>query len=137
VDLWFVTSIESHKLDELAGDNHCNLAFYKASGDWVSVSGLARIIQDPARARQLYSADWKTLFPDLGDGVHNGSCNDPRIALIDVEVHSATYAKNAKAKPIVLFEKAVKPHRAILSETKSLSESELRGYTTGTQIPQV
>eukprot|EP01112_Ceratiomyxa_fruticulosa_P016254 TRINITY_DN4880_c0_g3_i2.p1 TRINITY_DN4880_c0_g3~~TRINITY_DN4880_c0_g3_i2.p1 ORF type:complete len:123 (-),score=19.30 TRINITY_DN4880_c0_g3_i2:24-392(-) len=92
VDLWFVTSIESHKLDELAGDNHCNLSFYKASGDWVSVSGIARIIQgDQARIQQLYSADWRALFPDLGDGVHNGLPTDPRIALIEVEVFNSFF----------------------------------------------
>jgi len=136
VDLWFVTSIESEKLSELSSDNHCNLSFYKPSGDWVSVSGLARIIQDKARAQQLYSPEWKTIFPDLGDGVHNGSIDDPRIALIDVEVHSASYAKNPKAKPVVLIERAVKPHRPILqTETKCLSESELRSYSR-TTLPQ-
>src|SRR3712207_3811485 len=41
-DLWFVTNVESHKLDELAHDRHVNLAFYRdRTREWVSVSGTA------------------------------------------------------------------------------------------------
>src|SRR6476646_6406306 len=42
-DLWFVTDIESHKLDELATDPHVNCAYFNGrSREWVSVSGVAR-----------------------------------------------------------------------------------------------
>src|SRR5262249_29621033 len=41
-DLWFVTDIESHKLDELELDPHVNLAYYRdRTREWVSVSGTA------------------------------------------------------------------------------------------------
>ena len=43
-DLWFVTNVESHKLDELTHDPHVNLAFYRdRTRDWVSVSGTATL----------------------------------------------------------------------------------------------
>ena len=41
-NLWFVTDVESHKLDELEGDPHVNLAYFDTdSYEWVSVSGTA------------------------------------------------------------------------------------------------
>src|SRR4051794_25606431 len=43
-DLWFVTDIESHKLDELEFDRQVNLAYYRdRTREWVSVSGAATI----------------------------------------------------------------------------------------------
>ena len=47
MDLWFMTNLESHKLDDLESDPHVNLAYYKdRSREWVSVSGLATITTD-------------------------------------------------------------------------------------------
>ena len=41
-DLWFVTNVDTHKLDELALDPHVNCAYYnKKTREWVSVSGVA------------------------------------------------------------------------------------------------
>src|ERR671913_175765 len=46
-DLWFVTDIESNKLDELQFDPHVNLAYYKdRTREWVSVSGTATMSQE-------------------------------------------------------------------------------------------
>ena len=43
-DLWFVTLADTEKLDDLAHDQHVNLAYYRDSNrEWVSVSGLAKI----------------------------------------------------------------------------------------------
>jgi general stress protein 26 len=105
-DLWFVTDIESHKLDELVFDSHVNVAYYNnKSREWVSVSGTARITQDQAKIRELYEKDWKAWFGDEG-GERNGEPGDPRFALIFVDAHSVTYMKNDKPRPIVLFEVA-------------------------------
>lgn len=42
-DLWFVTNVDSDKLDELRDDPHINLAYYdNDSREWVSVSGRRR-----------------------------------------------------------------------------------------------
>ncbi|MBV9773499.1 MAG: pyridoxamine 5'-phosphate oxidase family protein, partial [Gemmatimonadetes bacterium] len=39
-DLWFVTDIDTHKLDELEADPNVNLAYYRdRTREWVSVSG--------------------------------------------------------------------------------------------------
>ena len=103
-DLWFVTDIESHKLDELQADPHVNLAYYKdRTREWVSVSGTVTISQDRRAIHELYRPDWKAWFGDEG-GARNGGPDDPRLALILVDVHAASYLKVDKPQPVVLFE---------------------------------
>ena len=103
-DLWFVTDIESNKLDELAFDPNVNLAYYRdGSREWVSVSGTAMVSRDRMAIHELYQPDWKAWFGDEG-GQRDGGPDDPRLALILVEVNSVTYLKVDKPKPVVLFE---------------------------------
>ena len=105
-DLWFVTDIESHKLDELEFDSQVNLAYYKdRTREWVSVSGTATVTQDRNLIRELYRRDWKAWFGDEG-GARNGGPDDPRFALILVDVESVVYLKVDKPQPVVLFEVA-------------------------------
>ena len=105
-DLWFVTDIESHKLDELEHDAHVNLAYLDSdSWEWISVSGEATISTDRARIRALYQADWKAWFGKL-DEVRDGGPEDPRLALILVDADTVIYMKREKSKPVVLFELA-------------------------------
>ena len=106
VDLWFMTNIETHKLDDLMTDPHVNLAYYNGkSREWVSVSGLATVSTDRELVRELYKPDWKAWLGDEG-GERDGSENDPRIALILVDAESVVYMKVTKPKPVVLFEVA-------------------------------
>ncbi len=66
-DLWFVTNIESNKLDELEFDPQVNLAYYRdRTREWVSVSGTAAISQDRRAIHELYRKDWKAWFGDEG-----------------------------------------------------------------------
>ena len=106
VDLWFMTNIETHKLDDLMTDPHVNLAYYDTkSREWVSVAGLATVSTDRELIRELYKPDWKAWLGDEGDS-RDGSENDPRITIILVEAQSVTYMKVTKPKPVVLFEVA-------------------------------
>jgi general stress protein 26 len=105
-DLWFMTNVEAHKLDDLMTDPHVNLAYYKdRSREWVSVAGVATVSTDPALIKELYEPDWKAWLGDEG-GERDGSPTDPRIALILVEAQSVTYMKVTKPRPVVLFEVA-------------------------------
>jgi general stress protein 26 len=105
-DLWFVTDIESNKLDELESDPNVNLAYYKdRTREWVSISGTATISQDRQSIRELYQRDWKAWFGDQG-GEKDGGPEDPRLALILVDVQSVVYLKVDKPAPVVLFEVA-------------------------------
>ena len=106
IDLWFMTNVETHKLDDLMADPHVNLAYYKdRSREWVSVSGIATVSTDRDLVRELYKPDWKAWLGDEG-GERDGSADDPRIALILVDAQSVTYMKVTKPRPVVLFEVA-------------------------------
>jgi general stress protein 26 len=103
-DLWFVTDVESNKLDELSFDPQVNLSYYRErTREWVSVSGTAIVTQDREAIRELYRKDWKAWFGDEG-GARDGGPDDPRLALILVDVESVVYLKVDKPKPVVLFE---------------------------------
>ncbi|QJR35752.1 pyridoxamine 5'-phosphate oxidase family protein [Gemmatimonas groenlandica] len=103
-DLWFVTDIESNKIDELDEHPLINLSYFSTkSYEWVSVSGSATISTDRAKIRELYQPDWKMWFGELDD-VRNGGPDDPRLALILVNAESVIYMKREKSKPEILFE---------------------------------
>jgi general stress protein 26 len=105
-DLWFVTDIESHKLDELGDEPQVNLAYFdNGSREWVSVSGSARVSTDRDRIRALYQPDWRMWFGKV-DEVRDGGPDDPRLALILVDAESVVYMKQDKSKPVILFEVA-------------------------------
>jgi len=91
IDLVFHTNTETGKTGELKNDPHVNVAFLKDS-DWASISGSAEIIQDPEEVKKHYSSALKAWVGDLGDGVHDGSAKDPRLAVIKVRTLTATYA---------------------------------------------
>jgi general stress protein 26 len=128
-DLWFVTDIESHKLDELEHDPNVNLAYYRdGTREWVSVSGTASLNLDRRVIRELYRPDWKAWFGDEG-GERNGGPDDPRLALILVEVESVTYLKMDKPRPVILFELAkalVTGKRAEVGVQREVSAEEMR-----------
>jgi len=102
-DIWFVTDITTHKLDELKFDPHVNVAYYRdRTREWVSVSGTASIVHDVRKIEELYRPDWRAWFP--GAGANAGTPDDPRIALIAIQAESVIYMKNDKPAPVILFE---------------------------------
>lgn len=102
-DLWFMTSVDSGKIDELIADPQVNLGYYKdGTREYVSVSGTAHVTQDKALIHELYQPDWKAWLGDEG-GERNGGPEDPRIALIEVRADSAYYLKSTKPRLIALF----------------------------------
>jgi general stress protein 26 len=128
-DLWFVTDVESHKLDELANDGHVNLAFYKdRTREWVSVAGTARISRDRALIAELYQPDWRAWFGDEG-GERDGGPGDPRLALVFVEAQSVIYSITTKPQPLVLFEVAkamITGNPPDVADERQMGERELR-----------
>jgi general stress protein 26 len=128
-DLWFVTNLESHKLEELATDPHVNLAYYKdRTREWVSVSGTAIVSRDKRLIHEFYKADWRAWFGDEG-GARDGGPDDPRIALILVEAQSVTYSKKDRPAPLVLFnivKGIVTGEPPKTSDVRELGERELK-----------
>ena len=128
-DLWFVTDVEAHKVDELRHDPNVNLGYYNdKTKEWVSVSGTATISQDRAKIRELHQPDWKAWFNDEG-GNRDGGPDDPRLALILVDAKAVHYMKAKYSRPRTLFEIA----RGVVTGTdpdigreEHLSKEELR-----------
>ncbi len=128
-DLWFVTDIETHKVEEIDEDPHVNLGYYNGkTREWVSVSGTATLVRDREKIRELYRSDWKAWFGDEG-GDRNGGPDDPRLALILVEAVSVTYFKAKHSRPRTLFEIAkgvVTGTQPDIGHEKHVSQGELR-----------
>jgi general stress protein 26 len=106
VDLWFMTSAESHKLASLEGDPEVNVMYFSSdTKEWVSVSGTVTLSRNPARIRELYRKEWKMWLGDRG-APYDGGPGDPRIVLIDVHAHHASYFKSQNSRPVTLFKVA-------------------------------
>ena len=108
-DLWFVTDAESAKIQDLTGDPHLNLAYYKdGSREWISISGVATVTKNREKIRELYAEDWKMWFRD--DGRENdptaGTIDDPRLTLIGVQMHHAAFFAVDQPLPVVMYELA-------------------------------
>jgi general stress protein 26 len=81
--IWFLTSAGSSKLGDLRAGSDVTLAFSDmASGNYVSLMGHAKIVQDRERVRQLWKAPLKPYF----DGPE-----DPKIVLIAFMPDAADY----------------------------------------------
>ncbi len=53
-DLWFFTSSETHKAEEIEKDNRVNLAYASPNDNsYVSVSGRAELVKDRAKMEEL------------------------------------------------------------------------------------
>jgi general stress protein 26 len=82
--LWFFTGARSPKMREIARNPKVNVAY--ASKDrnvYVSVTGDARVNDDPARIDQFWSDAYKAYFPK--------GKNDPNVALVEVRVRTVEY----------------------------------------------
>lgn len=83
-DLWFVTRADSGNVAEIRANPQVNVAYANPSkGTYVSVSGIAAIVDDRAKLEQLWSPTMKVFFPE-GE-------NDPQLRLIHVDARTAEY----------------------------------------------
>ncbi|MGA7159335.1 MAG: pyridoxamine 5'-phosphate oxidase family protein [Acidobacteriaceae bacterium] len=80
--LWFLTSVNSEKIDEILQDQHVTLTLASES-KFITLKGRASLNQDRARINELWSPMYKAWFPD--------GQNDPNIAVLRVDVSEAEY----------------------------------------------
>ncbi|KAI1652303.1 uncharacterized protein F4817DRAFT_322832 [Daldinia loculata] len=131
IDLTFTTNTESHKTDELSADKHTNISFYDNSGQWASIAGEASIETDREVVKKYYSPTLKAWMGDLGDGVHDGSENDPRIAVLKVKTSSITYAvtdKTVIGRAAEVAKGTVTGEPAGVNKLREISESEIQQW---------
>ncbi|WWD19795.1 hypothetical protein CI109_104259 [Kwoniella shandongensis] len=94
----FVYDNESHKDAEVKNDSHVNL---NADGmtqnkGWVSIAGKATRSTDRELVKHLYTPTLKAWFADKGDGVRDGSPNDPRLTVLEVKVDEIRHFHQVK-----------------------------------------
>lgn len=101
--VWFATPEHTPKVDEIAADSKVAVLCHRTRDQaWISLSGTARLLRDPAMARDLWDVGLKAWFagPD-----------DPALLLIEVRpIHAEYYEAH---KPLVA--RAVEMVRGILS----------------------
>jgi len=101
-DLWFFTSSDTHKTDEIEKDRRVNVSYASpADNSYVSVSGMAEIVKDRAKIEELWNPIYKAWFPE--------GLDDPNLVLLKVSVEQAEYwdATSSTIVQIVGFVKAL------------------------------
>lgn len=101
-DLWFFTSRETHKIEEIERDNRVNISYAAPDKNtYVSVSGTATVAGDRAKIEELWNPALKAWFPKGKD--------DPNIILLKINVEQAEYwdASSSTVVKIAGFVKAL------------------------------
>lgn len=101
-DLWFFTSDQTHKVEEIEADNRVNVAYADPDDNtYVSVFGHAEMVKDRAKIEELWNPIYKAWFPD--------GLDDPTLCLLKVKVEEAEYwdSSNSKIVQLVGFIKAL------------------------------
>ncbi|KAG7287589.1 BLI-3 blue-light-inducible Bli-3 protein [Staphylotrichum longicolle] len=128
IDLLFHTNTESGKTVDLASDSHINIGFLNSHGEWASVSGKANVVTDRDLVKKHYAPHLKAWLGDLGDGVHDGGENDPRIGIIRVKMTTAHYAISQKTiigQMAQIAQGVVTGKPAAVNKLRELSEAEV------------
>jgi len=100
--LWFLTGERTHKSDEIARDPEVNLSYVDVDDQaYVSVSGRAAVLDDRAKARELWNPLYRAWFPDGVD--------DPDLRVLRVDVTGAEYWDSPSSTVVQMlgFAKAV------------------------------
>jgi general stress protein 26 len=95
--VWFITNRHSGKVDEMLRDPIIAVTLQNSS-QYVSLSGMAKLVDDRHKIHELWSEDWKVWFPDGQD--------DPAIILIHFVPEEMEYWDNAGTKGLRYLFKA-------------------------------
>lgn len=81
-DLWFVSSRTARKVHQINANPHVAVML-SSSDSWVSISGRAETVDDPAKLEDVWSTDMEAWFP--------GGPDLESVTLIKVSGESAEY----------------------------------------------
>ena len=94
--LWFFTWLDTAKVHEIQHDQHVNIAYASPSDErYVSVSGRARLVNDPAKTKELWNPMLKAWFPK--------GLDDPNLGLLRVDAEKAEYWDSPSSKVVQLY----------------------------------
>ena len=86
-DLWFFTSLSSHKVSEIENSPKVNLSFADPDNQrYISITGAAQLVRDPQKIEELWRPEFKIWFPKGKD--------DPEVALLRVNLQKGEYWDN-------------------------------------------
>lgn len=95
-DLWFFAFSDSDKVAQIRRNPQVNVSFTTKEDAWVSVAGSAEVVDDRAKAAQLWNPFLKVWFPD--------GLDTPTLTLIRVHAESAEYWDAPHGKAITLIQ---------------------------------
>lgn len=99
-NLWFFTNEFSSKVAEISHDNQVNVTYANNSATtYISINGKAQVIDNKAKAAELWNPFVEAFFPDGVD--------DPSLTLLKVDIADAEYWDNS-AGPLGLAFKWIK-----------------------------
>ena len=131
IDLLFHTNTESGKTNDLSTDPHVNVSFLNSTGEWASISGVTSVVTDRELVKKHYSPQLKAWLGDLGDGVHDGGENDPRIGIIRVKMVTSHYSissKNIIGRAAEVAQGAMTGKPAAVNKLREISESDVESW---------
>lgn len=120
-DILYLANKHSKKFSDIDANPEVQITIQDSkTQDWISISGTVTTTDnsDP-RIKELYTPTISAWFGDLGDGIHKGNAEDPRMTLIEV-----------KAKYIVHWQKEVN----MLSFVKEIGQAALTGSVAQTGV---
>ena len=83
-ELWFFTSRQTHKKEELEKENRVNVSYSDpADNRYVSMSGTAELVSDRAKIEELWAPGYLAWFPK--------GLEDPNLILLKVTVEQAEF----------------------------------------------
>jgi len=99
-DLWFLSANDSHKNEEIAIDPMVHLLFQGSKySDFLNVYGIAEIIDDKEKIKELWEPILKTWFTEGVD--------DPRISVIKVSPTQGYYWDNKHGNAVAFVKQLV------------------------------
>jgi general stress protein 26 len=94
-DLWFFTADNTGKADDIRRERQVNVSYALPDKHrFVSVSGLATLVNDRAKMKELWSPVYKVYFPE--------GLEDPDLRLIKVHVQQAEYWESEGLIPTLI-----------------------------------
>lgn len=95
-DLWFFTGKSTDKTIEIRNQDRVNLSFANLKDNaYVSISGTAELVDDRAKARELWNPFYRTWFPR--------GLDDPDLTLIRVNMDRAEYWDSPNSAVVHLY----------------------------------
>jgi general stress protein 26 len=97
--LWFFMSRSGDPVAEFEGDDQVNVSYADPGSDtYVSVSGVAEIVEDAAKKKALWNKAAEAWF--------KGGVDDPDLALVRVRIEHADYWDVKASKLVQLYRTA-------------------------------